>query len=203
MDLDTAQPHPSPSACFDPLTRQEEKTARVQNTDVLRILQASPSPIARFWACGCCGNMNPRVFRENEPPTQCNNCECGTYAPHDYWHPYPGPWAQARRRSMSHDEEALVGASDFVRIDRTVSGRPTVSVATVEWDGPHTPTLRWTQYDSKFAVGATDEEIIQAVMQDRRFFTTCSRCGEINNIGHMHSESMCQGCAERHLGVVY
>jgi hypothetical protein len=32
---------------------------------------------------------------------------------------------------------------------------------------------------------------------------TCRYCGARNTPGHMHSEDVCQACAERHLGVVH
>jgi hypothetical protein len=101
------------------------------------------------------------------------------------------------------DEEILSELAQFVEIDRSRDGRVVVSVATVHWDGPGTPILRWTEYDTEFAPGAGDDHIHQTVLQDRRFFRRCSRCGELNNVGHMHSARICQGCAERHLGVVY
>ena len=104
---------------------------------------------------------------------------------------------------MKIDDETLALISDFVRIDRSRVDGVVVSIAKVDWDGPHTPVLRWVKYDEAFAPEVCDDRIFQTVLHDKRFFQRCSQCGELNNVGHMHSASICQGCAERSLGVVY
>lgn len=93
--------------------------------------------------------------------------------------------------------------SDFVTIDRSSDTTAIVAVATVVWDGPHRPALQWSSYDRTFGTELTDEQIVHVVSGDSRFFRTCERCGEIRSVGHMHSESICQGCAEGTLEVAY
>lgn len=78
-------------------------------------------------------------------------------------------------------------------------------VRTIEWPSPHTPKSRWvTACD--FGPDATEHDVevtIQKLLDDARFFGVCTRCGEKNPVGWMHSQTICQSCAERHLGVVY
>lgn len=50
-------------------------------------------------------------------------------------------------------------------------------------------------------------EIGEVVSQVRRRYAAalrrCRYCGQQRTPGHMHSEDVCHGCAERHLGVVH
>ena len=78
-------------------------------------------------------------------------------------------------------------------------------VGVVGWSHPSTPILQWkafrhwqTQPDAASIAEARD-----SALADSRFFRTCSRCGELNNAGHMHDKEICQACAVLHLGVVY
>lgn len=78
-------------------------------------------------------------------------------------------------------------------------------VGVVGWPHPSTPILQWkalrhwqTQPDAASIAEARD-----SALADPRFFRTCSRCGELNNVGHMHDKEICQACAVLHLGVVY
>jgi hypothetical protein len=94
--------------------------------------------------------------------------------------------------------------TDFVRI-RDVDVVPCLEVAVVEWHGPQTPELRW-EVAQHFASTPSREEVRvaeQSVLEDSRYFGRCSMCGERCNVGHMHSGTVCQGCAEEHLGVVH
>jgi len=94
--------------------------------------------------------------------------------------------------------------ADFIRVD----GKPSktrIMVRTIDWRGPHTPEERWVSA-CDIAPDASEQEIegaIRAVLEDARFFGVCIRCGKKNPVGWMHSETICQSCAERHLGVVY
>ena len=94
--------------------------------------------------------------------------------------------------------------AEFIRIDRKQS-KTLIRVRTITWQGSHTPKARWvTALD--LAPGASERDIeasIQAILGDARFFRVCVRCGERNPTGWMHSETICQSCAEHHLGVVY
>ena len=78
-------------------------------------------------------------------------------------------------------------------------------VAVVIWPTPHTPELRWTTF-RKWKRPPAEPQIARAQAAARintRFFRTCSLCGELHNVGHMHGPDICQSCAEQHLGVVY
>ncbi len=79
-------------------------------------------------------------------------------------------------------------------------------VGVVDWGGrPHTPRLVWKTHQTWSALpdAAQLAEAKAAALSDARFFLTCQRCGEVNIEGHMHDQEICQGCAERHLGVCY
>lgn len=82
----------------------------------------------------------------------------------------------------------------------------TFEVATVEWDGtPHTPRLSWTTF-RRWIAEPNPQEILEArtaALATPRFFRTCTRCGELTNTGHMHDQRVCQGCAEKFLGVIH
>ena len=82
---------------------------------------------------------------------------------------------------------------------------PWALVAIVKWEGPHTPSLDWTTF-RRWKREPTEERLQKAqaaALARPRFFRTCSICHELNNAGHMHDDHICQGCAERHLGVVH
>jgi len=94
--------------------------------------------------------------------------------------------------------------SEFIRVDRQPS-QTLVLVRTITWQGPHTPETRWVPV-SDLLPDAPEQEIeaaIIAVLGDPRFFHVCLCCGEKTPVGWMHSGTVCQSCAERHLGVVY
>jgi len=104
--------------------------------------------------------------------------------------------------SPSDPDEAL--REHFMRL-REVDGVPTLEVGIVEWPHPHTPELRWEVARRFQAVPSSDElrRAQQSALEDPHFFRTCSMCRERQNAGHMHSRRVCQGCAEKHLGVVH
>ena len=94
--------------------------------------------------------------------------------------------------------------AEFIRVDYRPS-KTLIMVRTIEWRGPYTPKERWVSARD-LAPDASGQEIkaaIRAALEDARFFGVCMRCGERNPVGWMHSETACQSCAERHLGVVY
>ena len=104
----------------------------------------------------------------------------------------------------------MVGSPDVELIDAFMRTRETregtvLEVAVVEWHGPHEPGLRWEEYQSWVGT-PTNDEVKAAQLRalaDPEFFMQCNRCGERRNIGHMHDNIICQGCAERYLGVVH
>ena len=93
---------------------------------------------------------------------------------------------------------------EFIRIDRKPS-KTLILVRKITWRGPHTPETHWVTAFN-LAADASEPEVeasIRAALGDTRFFRVCVRCGDKNPIGWMHSETICQSCAERYLGVVY
>jgi hypothetical protein len=85
------------------------------------------------------------------------------------------------------------------------AGRWEFQVGVVTWDGPHTPETSWKSYRS-WSTPPDAGRLARArasAIKEPRFFRTCTRCGELKNVGHMHGEQTCQGCAERSLGIVH
>ena len=77
----------------------------------------------------------------------------------------------------------------------------TLQVATVEWRGSHTPYLKWHNYQT-WESEPTPEHHSAAkakALTDPRYFRTCKKCSNLQNIGHMHDKTTCQGCS----GVIY
>lgn len=92
----------------------------------------------------------------------------------------------------------------FIRVTRE-PGKTQIDACVIEWPEPHTPTHHWTSA-TELTPSASEQDIataIDAVLRDKRFFRVCKRCGVRNPDGWMHSRTICQSCAERHLGVVY
>lgn len=78
-------------------------------------------------------------------------------------------------------------------------------VATVDWPHPATPALKWTTF-RLWKTEPTDDRLQKAraaALTRPRYFRTCSLCHKLTNAGHMHDDQTCQGCASRHLGIVY
>jgi type I restriction enzyme M protein len=106
--------------------------------------------------------------------------------------------------------EALIGSPDAELIDAFMRTRETgegtvLEVAVVEWHGPHEQGLCWEEYQS-WVGKPTDTEVKAAqerALADPELFKQCNRCGELCNVGNMHDDTICQGCAERYLGVVH
>lgn len=78
-------------------------------------------------------------------------------------------------------------------------------VGRVTWNGPHEPGIYYTPFRSwkKQPTPAMIARARQAALRNRKYFRICTRCHRITNDGHMHDSNICQGCAERYLGVVY
>ena len=93
---------------------------------------------------------------------------------------------------------------EFIEVER-VRGEVVVQVREIHWDGPHTPHSQLVTF-CKLPGHATEEQVADAVnaaLSNPRFFGTCERCQRRLPKGWMHTEALCQSCAERHLGVVY
>src|SRR4051794_1150857 len=76
----------------------------------------------------------------------------------------------------------------------------------VTWDGPSTP--EWQLRDAvHLPPGQLENGLSGALSRARANGEAarrpCRYCGERCVPGHMHSRDVCQGCAERHLGVAH
>jgi len=94
--------------------------------------------------------------------------------------------------------------SEYFRCEEQ-NGTWVFQVAVLSWDGPCTPVHDWktlhrwkTQPDETRLAKARAKAVA-----DPRFFRHCTLCSEVCKAGYMHSDDVCQGCAERHLGVVH
>lgn len=117
-------------------------------------------------------------------------------------------------REEPSDDGVLLSGGDPGLVVVRVAGRGlTVSVYGVRWDGPHTPT----RADRELCRVSGDDmpaelpeqavvaaALIQAAVAIRRAkFLVCRYCGQSNPPEWQHGADVCQGCAERHLGVVH
>lgn len=85
------------------------------------------------------------------------------------------------------------------------AGRWEFQVGVLTWEGPHTPRIVWKTYRSWRSQPNADRlaRARAAATKEPSFFRTCSRCRDLKNIGYMHDQQTCQGCAERYLGVIH
>lgn len=76
----------------------------------------------------------------------------------------------------------------------------------VAWAGPHTPELHLRELvhlpPARFELELA-EEVRIAEQRGHAARRECRYCGRRVVPGHMHSEDVCQGCAEREFGVVH
>lgn len=78
-------------------------------------------------------------------------------------------------------------------------------VGIVVWHDSHTPALTWKTY-RRWRTPPTERRLQKAraaALVNPRFFRRCARCNERHNTGHMFGHQICNGCAEKHLGIVY
>ncbi|EGU53318.1 hypothetical protein VIOR3934_04254 [Vibrio orientalis CIP 102891 = ATCC 33934] len=93
---------------------------------------------------------------------------------------------------------------EFIRLKRG-NKKLILQVCTVEWDGPHEPRAKWVTaktLDSSIELKDLDYEI-ETLLSNPKFIGFCSKCNDYFPQGTMHSDSYCQGCAERYLGIVH
>ena len=73
------------------------------------------------------------------------------------------------------------------------------------WSGPGTPVRQLR--DVVHVPAESSYELDHVLTQVRERYVAalrlCNYCGRQQTPGHMHSDDVCQGCAERHLGVVH
>ena len=76
----------------------------------------------------------------------------------------------------------------------------------VAWAGPHTPELQLREVvhlpPGRLELDVA-EEVRKAAQRGQAGRRECRYCGHRKMPGHMHSKDVCQGCAERELGVVH
>ena len=89
----------------------------------------------------------------------------------------------------------------FIRLSPDGSA---LQVETISWNG-HEPHGNWINV-AKVSQGSTQgdvDSLINQLLSDSKYFARCQKCQELNPIGWMHDDTICQSCAEEHLGVVY
>ena len=101
---------------------------------------------------------------------------------------------------MNHDR--LI--QQFTRVKASPEGL-SVECQVISWPHPSRPRSRWVKVET-LAAATPEEEILAArlrLLKMPRFFGVCRMCRERKPKGWMHSERVCQSCAEAKLGVVY
>jgi len=99
------------------------------------------------------------------------------------------------------DDSDLI--QNFIR-QKAVGDSVHLLVCVINWDGPATPITRW-KVAARINVTDSEEKLdaeIELILRDKRYFGICKECGERNPTGWMHSNELCQSCAEK-FGVVY
>lgn len=94
--------------------------------------------------------------------------------------------------------------SEYFRCEEQ-AGTWVFQVGIVRWETVCTPSIEWQTYRS-WKTRPSEARLAKAraaAEADPRLFRQCTMCIELCNAGHMHSDDTCQGCAERHLGVVH
>jgi hypothetical protein len=114
-------------------------------------------------------------------------------------------------------QEASDGSTYFTGGDpaevivQLTRSRITVWEYAATWEGPHTPVVRpirvgsvvWPRLSAPHSISAV-HALIEGARQSRRSkFGTCRYCDRSHPPEFMHDDEVCQGCAVKHLGVVY
>jgi hypothetical protein len=105
----------------------------------------------------------------------------------------------------------MVGGDPGEAIVRISGRKVSIAVFSIRWDGPHTPlvqpkqlaTLDWKHLPAYRMMMALHSLIESAIEIRRAKYRKCKRCGESKPPEWMHGPTLCQSCAERHLGVVH
>lgn len=78
-------------------------------------------------------------------------------------------------------------------------------VELIDWPTPHGPVSEWREV--KRVPKSLSEERIEIermrLLQDQKYFRVCQECFNRNPVGWMHSDAVCQGCAQENHGVIY
>lgn len=107
--------------------------------------------------------------------------------------------------------ELLVGGDPGEVVIQLDGNEIVVSIFAVHWNDPYTPEIVPEKFASIGCSEVTKSELtsklsplIEKARETRRArFRQCVRCSGVNPPEWMHGDSICQSCAERHLGVVY
>lgn len=100
------------------------------------------------------------------------------------------------------DEEETETVDDYFRF-QPADGRWVFEVARVEWPHPHEPRLIWTPFRTWTQEPSAEQLLAARTGAIEQYFRTCAHCHELCNIGHMHDQQICQGCAQDILGILY
>lgn len=94
--------------------------------------------------------------------------------------------------------------NDYFRVRTDGRDGWSFEVGVAEWDG-HTPSLRWMppRHWKSAPDAARPDRARAAALAMPRIFRRCTTCGTVNNAGHLFGRDLCQGCAERHHGVIF
>ncbi len=100
-----------------------------------------------------------------------------------------------------NDRELL---KEFVRVEKTQNAVQ-ILVHEIRWEGPHTPISTWA-IGRSLPDTASEAEIENAaarILENPRYFRTCSECGQRKPFGWMQNDRICQECAVANHGVVH
>ena len=93
---------------------------------------------------------------------------------------------------------------EFIRVCESDRCK-TVQVLRITGDSPSRPTTYW-RVVLRLPPDASRTVVLKArreVLKNPKHFATCAECRELNPVGWMHDEEICQACAQGRHGVVY
>jgi len=101
-------------------------------------------------------------------------------------------------------KKAAKWINQFIRITR-FNDTVEIQVCMIKWPHPHTPKSTWHTIHKLdgFTSQEVIDELVEKIFLDKRYFKICNECDQRNPIGHMHSNNVCQGCAEQNHGIVH
>jgi hypothetical protein len=100
-----------------------------------------------------------------------------------------------------NDEELLAEFTEIRNVPRGIVLR----VRLITWPHPHTPRARWHAV-ATFPSDTDEVDLAntrRSILANSKYFRVCTECGTRKPVGWMHSEAICQSCAEQRHGVVY
>ena len=102
---------------------------------------------------------------------------------------------------MTNREDLI---QSYLRMSESSAGYR-LEVCMIVWNGPHQPQASWRLIHTWINKPSAEElgRFQQKVLADRAYFGLCTMCARGMPHGHMHNAQVCQGCAARHLGIVY